>query len=95
MDNYDAIKRMSREQMEAFLDNVYLTGLNTGTYAASLEEDSKEQQTALDDNPYGGGWLAAEAEDATRLVFSEDGDAYLPNALCKAIFRTAGIDPEQ
>lgn len=74
MDNFDAIKRMSREQMESFLDNVYVTGLNNGTYAASLENDTEEQRAMLDDNPYDGKWLAEESEDATRLVFAEDGD---------------------
>lgn len=53
MDNYEAIKRMSREQMGAFLDNVYLTGLNWGIYSASLKNDSEEQQSVLDHNPYG------------------------------------------
>lgn len=94
MDNYEAIRRMSREQMDTFLDNVYLTGLNTGTYAASLEDDSKEQNSLLDENPYNTKWLSGEAEKATDPVFAEDGDAYLPDALCKAIFRVAGIDPE-
>lgn len=95
MDNFDAIKRMSREQMESFLDNVYVTGLNNGTYAASLENDTEEQRAMLDDNPYDGKWLAEESEDATRLVFAEDGDNYLTNTLCEAIFRATGIDPEK
>ncbi len=94
MDNYEAIQHMSREQMEMFLDNVYLTGLNTGTYAASLENDSEEQNALLDDNPYDIEWLSGEAEKATNPVFAEDGDAYLPDALCKAIFRSAGIEPD-
>jgi hypothetical protein len=94
MDNYEAIRRMNREQMETFLDNVYLTGLNTGTYAASFKNDSEKMDALLDEDPYGTEWLSEEAEKATISVFAEDGDTYLPNALCKAIFRVTGIDPE-
>ena len=43
MDNFDAIKRMDKAALEDFLDQVYLTGLNTGMYAATLPNDSKEQ----------------------------------------------------
>lgn len=95
MDNYDAIQRMTREQMEAFLDSVYLTGINDGMHAASLETGSEEQYAILDQNPYDLAWLAADAEDATRLVFAEDGDLYLPDAFCKSALRNAGIDPEE
>ena len=28
MDNYEAIKKMSKQQLENFLDGVYCTGLN-------------------------------------------------------------------
>lgn len=93
MDNYEAIRRMNREQMETFLDNVYLTGLNTGTYAASLKNDSEEVKALLDEAPYDTEWLSGEAEKTTISVFAEDGDIYLPNALCKAILRVTVIDP--
>lgn len=92
MDNYEAIIRMDRKQIETFLDHVYLTGLNTGTYAAMLEPNSEGQSNVLDENPYAEEWLAQEAEDATRYVFTEDGDDYLPDALCKTLFRIAGIE---
>ncbi|MEG1546818.1 MAG: hypothetical protein RR371_06175 [Bacteroides sp.] len=86
---------MSQEQMEAFLDSVLLTGLNTGTYAASLDKDSEEYLETLDTNPYDAEWLSEEAEEATALVFADDGDLYLPNALCEVIFKTTGITPDK
>ena len=39
MDNFDAIKRMDKTQLETFLDQVYLTGVNSGMYAATLPND--------------------------------------------------------
>ena len=93
MTNYEAIKQMNAEQTEAFLDHVLLTGLNLGMHAAGLDED--EQAEVLDANPYDAAWLAADAEDATRLVFSEDGDTYLPDALTEAIFKITGISSDE
>ena len=92
MTNYEAIIQMSEEQMEAFLDHVLLTGLNLGMHAASLEEE--EQGEVLDTNPYDETWLSSDAEDTTKLVFAEDGDTYLPDALTAVIFKNAGINPD-
>lgn len=92
MTNFEAILQMDATKLETFLDHVYLTGLNTGMYAATLEE--AEQEAVLDSNAYDMKWLLSEAEDATRLVFAEDGDTYMPNALTFAVLRSAGIDPE-
>ena len=39
MDNYDAFKRMNKTQLETFLDQVYLTGVNSGMYAVTLPND--------------------------------------------------------
>lgn len=36
MDNFEAIKDMDCAAMERFWDQVYLTGVNVGMYAASL-----------------------------------------------------------
>lgn len=95
MTNYEAIRQMTPEQMEAFLDNVLLTGLNTGMYVAKLPEESDERMDALDNNPYDEKWLTADAEDATQYVFADDGDLYLPDALCDVIMRVTGIDPDK
>ncbi len=76
---------MTRKEMEVFLDNAYLTGFNNGQYAATLENGSEEQYAEMEYDSYDEKWLAAEAEEATRFVFSEDNDIYLTNALCEAI----------
>ncbi len=92
MTNFEAILQMDAKKLETFLDHVYLTGLNTGMYAATLE--GEEQDAVLDSNAYDMKWLLSESEDATRLVFAEDGDTYMPQALTMAVLRSAGIDPE-
>lgn len=92
MTNFEAILQMDATKLETFLDHVYLTGLNTGMYAATLEE--AEQEAVLDSNFYDMKWLLSEAEDATRLVFAEEGDTYMPQALTMAVLRSAGIDPK-
>ena len=79
--------------MEIFLDHVLLTGLNLGMHAAGLEED--KQSEILDTNPYDETWLATDAEDATKLVFAEDGDTYLPDALTETIFKITGISLDE
>ena len=81
--NYDAIIKMQPDHMEHFLDQVYLTGLNTGMYVATNDDDS-----VLDDNPFDATWLAAEAEKATALVVADDGDMYMLNALTEAVVRS-------
>lgn len=91
MDNFDAIKRMNKAELESFLDQVYLAGLNTGMYAATLPNDSEEQAELLDENPFSEAWLSSEAEKATLGVLAEDGDDYLLDALATAVFRSAGI----
>ncbi len=95
MTNYEAITKMNPEQMEAFLDNVLLTGVNLALHAASFDTESEEYAEALDTNPYDAAWLAEEAEDATRSVFAQDGDLYLLNALCDVIFKVTGIDADE
>lgn len=79
MTNYEAILKMNRDRMERFLDQVYLSGVNIGTYAASNNDDS-----ILDDNPFDAAWLADAAEAAT-AVGTKDGDEYVLNALVKAV----------
>ena len=80
MNNYEAIKNMTPEELEIFLDQVYLTGFNTAIYSQDA-----------DDKPYNMDWLKQSAEDATKHIFAEDGDSYMLDALTKAIFRLAGI----
>ena len=65
MNNFDAIGHLDVEKMENFLDQVFLTGLNTGMYAATLNDTPEVQAELLDRNPFDLAWLSAEAEKAT------------------------------
>ena len=94
MSNFEAILKMSKAELEAFLDQVYLTGLNAGMYAAKLSDEQEEKQTILNDNPFNALWLDKSAEEATKVIFTEDGDENLLDALTQAIFRNAGMDHE-
>ena len=95
MNNFEAIKRMDKAAMEAFLDDVYVAGLNTGMYAGSLPDDCAEQNELLDRNPFDAGWLNKDAEKATLGERAEDGDSYLLDALTTSVLRSAGIEMEK
>ncbi len=69
MDNYEAIMKMNREQLEGFLDDVYCAGLNAGMYAAFHEDESEE---ILGENPFDKEWLSEDAEPATLCLDSEE-----------------------
>lgn len=92
MDNYSAILKMNRIQLEAFLDDVYCTGLNNGLYAARQPDGDDE---ILDRNPFDKDWLTAAAEPATLCAECEDGDTYLLEAYAQAVIRNAGLDGSQ
>lgn len=81
---------MSREQLEAFLDDVYCAGLNNGMCAARQTKDAAVE--ILDKNPFDAAWLSGDAEPATLCEKAEDGGAYLLDALTEAVIRNAGID---
>lgn len=95
MNNFDAIGHLDVEKMENFLDQVFLTGLNTGMYAATLNDTPEVQAELLDRNPFDLAWLSAEAEKSTLGEPTEDGDGYLLDALTTAILRSAGIPLEE
>ena len=90
MDNYEAILKMSREQLEVFLDNVYCTGLNNGMYFSRQPEDQANE--LLDENPFDITWLKKDAECAILCTKCDDGDEYLLEALVESVVRNAGID---
>lgn len=95
MDNYEAIMKMDREHLAAFLDDVYVTGLNNGLYAS--QQVGEEQEKVLDEFPYDEKWLSDEAENATLYKRADDGDVFLLNASVAATLRLANIrvDEEQ
>lgn len=89
MQNYEAIMKMSVSQLEAFLDEVYCAGLNTGLYAARLED--LESSDILDDNPFSIQWLTSEAEPAVLPTNRVDDERDCLNAYVKAVLRNADI----
>ena len=92
MTNYEAIKRMTMEQLEIFLDHVYLTGMNNALYLSQLTEDEAND---FQYETYDHLWLVSEAEEATKYVFDDDGETFMPYYLVKAISRNAGIGVDE
>lgn len=70
--NYEAIVRMNIDELECFLDEVYLTGLNEGMYAAKQDEKTKEE--ILCKFPYDKSWLEESAESAVFYRFDSYGE---------------------
>lgn len=93
MRNYEAIMKMTIPQLEAFLDEVYCTGLNTGLYAARIEED--ESCNVLGENPFSVEWLTDEAEPAVLSTNRDGDDEEMLNTLAKALLRNAGIEYDE
>lgn len=92
MTNAEAIQSMDIDVLESILDQIYLTGLNAGLYAATLPIDSEEHTHLLGNNPFDLAWLNAPAEEAMHTPFAQDGDMNMLNALCIATLRQAGIE---
>lgn len=90
MDNYEAIMKMNKQQLEAFLDGVYCTGLNDGMYATRLPEDKADEILAK--NPYGEEWLSSPAEKAVLQDDPKNEEKYMLDSLAAAVLRNAGID---
>lgn len=89
MDNYKAIMKMSRKQLENFLDGIYCTGLNNGILAASLPEDESDEILAK--KPYGAEWLSASAEKAVLQDNPKDGEKYMLDSLAAAVLRNVAL----
>ena len=75
----DAIKNLTTEQMEKFLDQVFLTGMNAGYHMLVDPE-------IYDENPFDEAWLNSEAESST-LVENEDGESLIIEPLAKVALR--------
>ena len=67
MTNYEAIINLTPELLEKFLDQVFLTGFNTG-YQSLVDPDIH------DGNPFNTDWLNAEAEEFHNLVEDDAGE---------------------
>ena len=84
MTNFEAIVKMTPEQMEWFLDQVYVAGLNDGMYAARQEDEGFLSEAHFDLK-----WLHEEAESALMNCDSDDEDWEIPEGTVKAILRNA------
>ena len=85
MTHYEAIKNLTEEQLEKFLDQVFLTGLNTG-YQSVADSDVE------DDNPFNAGWLNADIEEHPALVEDETGALLIIEPFLKILQRITEFD---
>lgn len=92
MTNFEAIQRMSPDELEHFLNCVYDTGLNNGVYSETNGDDIDNGDVL--GSPYDKLWLLADAEPATVKPLTGNGDSNIPNACAKAILRNAGVKYE-
>ncbi len=100
MDNYKAIIKMNREELSALLDEIYITGLNNGMYAALLKDQDK-QMSVLGESPFDENWLAADAEPAVlsgcfavkiaKTIKIPD-EEYILKATAESVLRLAEIE---
>jgi len=86
MKNYEAIKNLSPEHLEKFLDQVFLTGFNSG-YQSLVDPE------IYDDNPFDTDWLNGEVEEHPALIEDETGESLIIEPLVKVISRIVEFDP--
>ena len=87
MNNYEAIKNLTSEQLEKFLDQVFLTGFNTG-YQSLVDPDIH------DGNPFDTDWLNADVDEAHTLVEDEAGERLIIEPLVSVIKRIVEFDAD-
>ena len=87
MTNYEAIKNLTPEQLEKFLDQVFLTGFNTG-YQSLVDPDIH------DGNPFDADWVNAEVEGSPALVEDETGESLIIEQLVKVVTRIVEFDAD-
>ena len=73
------------EQLEKFLDQVFLTGFNTG-YQSLVDPDIH------DGNPFSINWLDAGVEGPPALIEDESGEGLIIEQLVKVIVRIVEFD---
>ena len=87
MTNFEAIKNLTSDQLEKFLDQVFLTGFNTG-YQSLVDPD------ILDGNPFSADWLKEDVEEHPSLVEDESGESLIIEPLVKVVTRIVEFDTE-
>ena len=88
MTHFEAIRNLSPEQLEKFLDQVFLTGYNTGHQSVVDRE--------LDDaNPFDMEWLKSGTEKGHEaLVEDSEGGGLIISPLAKVVIRMAEFGAE-
>jgi len=87
MTNYEAIGGLTPEQLEKFLDQVFLTGFNSG-YQSLVDPD------IFDDNPFDADWINSSVGESRLLVENENGEDLVIEPLVRIVSRIAGFDAD-
>lgn len=87
MTNFEAIKNLTFEQLEKLLDQVFLTGFNTG-YQSVVDPDIH------DGNPFNEEWLSAEVDESHSLVENEAGEGLIIEPLVSVLKRIVEFDAD-
>ena len=82
---YEAIKNLKPEQLEKFLDQVFLTGFNTG-YQSLVDPDIH------DGNPFKLEWLNTDVTGSVVLVEDETGEEIIIEQFVNVIRRIVEFD---
>ena len=88
MTNAEAIKNLTLEQLEKFLDQVFLTGFNIG-YQSLVDPDIH------DGNPFHADWLNADVDESPMLVEDETGETLIINKLANVVMRIVEFDVDK
>ena len=87
MKNYEAIYNLTPEQLEKFLDQVFLTGFNSG-YQSLVDPE------IYDGNPFDSNWLNEVVEEHPALVEDELGESLIIEPLVNVVKRIVEFDTE-
>ena len=87
MKNYEAIKKLTPELIEKFLDQVFLTGYNSG-YQSLVDPD------IYDGNPFNADWLTEDVGEHPNLVEDELGESLIIEPLVKVVTHIVELDTE-
>jgi len=87
MKNFEAIINLSPEHLEKFLDQVFLTGFNTG-YQSLVDPDIH------DGNPFNVEWLNNDVEEHPFLVEDGAGESLIIEPLAKVASRIVEFNTE-
>jgi|GEM_PF-2296030 len=87
MKNFEAIFNLTTEQLEKFLDQVFLTGFNSG-YQSLVDPE------IYDGNPFDNNWLNDVVEEHPALVEDETGESLIIEPLVKVVKRIVEFDTE-